>query len=139
MAEIGSEAGKLVINIRYPVSYSAEDVYEGIKPVIDKYDIGLIKKEEKPTVYIDVNSPMVKTLMEIYQNHTGDVESKPIVIGGGTYAKAAPGIIAYGGLFPGDEDRMHQKDEYMDLLRFEQMTKIYADAIYKLSSEEYNV
>ena len=32
-----------------------------------------------------------------------------------------------------------EKDEYMDLLRFEQMTKIYADAIYKLSSEEYNV
>ena len=61
------------------------------------------------------------------------------MIGGGTYARAAKGIIAYGGLFPGDEDRMHQKDECIEIERLLQMTKIYAEAIYKLSSEEYNV
>ena len=139
MAEIGPEAGKLVINIRYPVSNVAEDIYAGLKPVLDRYEIGLIKRGEKPTVYIDVNDPLVQTLLSIYREHSGDYESQPQVIGGGTYAKAAPHIIAYGGMFPGDEDRMHQRDEYIDLKRYEQMAAIYADAIYKLSAEEYEV
>lgn len=77
--------------------------------------------------------------MEIYRDHTGDMESEPIVIGGGTYAKATPNIVAYGALFPGDVDLMHQKDECLEIARFEQMTKIYADAIYKLSVTDYNV
>jgi len=64
--------------------------------------------------------------------------SEPLVIGGGTYARAAEGIVAYGAQFPGDEDLMHQKNEALSLQRLEQMTKIYAEAIYKLSSEEYN-
>ena len=49
-----------------------------------------------------------------------------------------PGIIAYGALFPGDEDLMHQKNECMELSRFRLMTKIYAEAIYKLSAGGYN-
>ena len=77
--------------------------------------------------------------MAVYQEHTGDMESEPKVIGGGTYAKATPGIVAYGALFPGDEDLMHQKDECLEIARLEQMTKIYVDAIYKLSQAEYNV
>ena len=81
----------------------------------------------------------MQTLLSIYREHSGDYESQPQVIGGGTYAKAAPHIIAYGGMFPGDEDRMHQRDEYIDLKRYEQMAAIYADAIYKLSAEEYEV
>ena len=47
MAEIGPEAGKLVINIRYPVSNVAEDIYAGLKPVLDRYEIGLIQKRRK--------------------------------------------------------------------------------------------
>ena len=64
--------------------------------------------------------------------------SEPLVTGGGTYARATGGIVAYGALFPGDEDVMHQKDEYIEIEKLELMTKIYAEAIYKLSSEDYN-
>lgn len=139
MAEMNKEAGKFVVNIRYPVTCSADDVFSGMDGLLTKYDIGLVKGEQKPPVYIDSSSEMVKTLLEIYQKNTGDFDSEPKVIGGGTYAKAAPGIIAYGGLFPGDKDLMHQKDECIEISRLELMTKIYAEAIYKLSSEEYNV
>ena len=62
-----------------------------------------------------------------------------MVIGGGTYARATPNIIAYGAAFPGDEDLMHQKNERLSLERLRQMTKIYTQAIYKLSSGEYNI
>ncbi|MBQ9960447.1 MAG: dipeptidase PepV [Firmicutes bacterium] len=138
MVEFTKGAGKLVINVRYPVTFSDKDVYEPLDPILTRYNIGLIKEMHKVPVYIDRNNPMVKTLLDIYRKHTGDTESEPLVIGGGTYAKATPGILAFGALFPGDEDLMHQKDECIDLDRFMQMTKIYAEAIYKLSSEEYN-
>ena len=81
---------------------------------------------------------MVKTLLEVYRSQTGDEESQPLVIGGGTYARAMKHVIAYGGLFPGDEDRMHQPNERLSVERLLQMTKIYAEAIYKLASEAYN-
>ncbi len=139
IAEIDKEAGRLVINVRYPVTCSEEEVYGGMEELLTRYEIGLIKEDHKPPVYFDADSGLAKTLLNVYQKHTGDSDSKPLVIGGGTYARAARGIIAYGAIFPGDEDRMHQRDEYIEISRLIQMTKIYAEAIYKLSSEEYNV
>ena len=139
MTDIDKEAGKITVNIRYPISFTEEQVFEPMEDIINRYDIGIIKKESKDPIYVDTENPMVKDLMEIYRKHTGDKDSKPVVIGGGTYARATPGIIAYGALFPGDKDLMHQKDECLEISRFELMTKIYADAIYKLSSEDYNV
>ena len=87
---------------------------------------------------MDMEEPMVKLLLEIYRKHTGDLQSQPLVIGGGTYARSAKNVIAYGALFPGDPDLMHQKNECVSVERFIQMTKIYAEAIYKLASGEYN-
>lgn len=83
------------------------------------------------------DSPMIKALMEVYQQHTGDKESQPRVIGGGTYARAAKNIVAFGAMFPGDPDLMHQKDERLSLDRLLTMTKIYADALYRLSQKSF--
>ena len=139
MAEIDGEMGSLTINIRYPVSGSAQQVYDAMEPVLSDYNIGLVKAEDKEPIYIDADSPIVKTLMSVYRENTGDEKSQPLVIGGGTYARATPGVIAFGALFPGDEDLMHQKDECISLERLDLMTKIYTEAIYKLASEDYNI
>ena len=82
---------------------------------------------------------MLQTLMESYQKYSGDMESQPMVIGGGTYAKSADNIIGFGALFPGDEDLMHQKDERLSLERFMLTTKIYAEAIYRLSQPDFKL
>ena len=138
ITEINAEAGKFTINIRYPVTYEDNQIYEPMEPVLTKYDIGLVKLNSKAPLYIDENDPLITTLLEIYKKHTGDEGAEPLVTGGGTYARATGGIVAYGALFPGDEDVMHQKDEYIEIEKLELMTKIYAEAIYKLSSEDYN-
>ena len=137
--DLDAESAILTINIRYPVTCTEEQVYEPMTAVLEKYDMGLIKGKAQAPIYMDLNSPIIKTLVEIYRKHTGDTESEPLVIGGGTYARAAENIVAYGAAFPGDEELMHQKDECLTIERLEQMTRIYAEAIYKLSSGEYNV
>ncbi len=138
MAEMNEKAASLTINVRYPVSMTGEEVYEGMAETLEKYNFGILKLKDQAPVYKDPDDPLIKTLVEIYRKHTGDTKSEPMVIGGGTYARAAENIIAYGALFPGDEDLMHQKNECLSIERLMQMTKIYAEAIYKLTSEDYN-
>ena len=139
MAEMDPESGKLTLNLRYPVTSNDEAVYSTIEPILTQYNMGLIKQKHQLPLYLELDNPMVKNMLEIYQKYTGDTESKPQVIGGGTYARATPGIIAYGAQFPDDEDCMHQKNERLKVERFLLMTKIYAEAIYKLSSGDYNI
>ena len=133
--DLSPEAVSLTINIRYPVTMEAEDVYEGLVSVIDQYDFGIVKGKGEEPVYIPADDPMIVTLMEVYQKHTGDTESRPLVIGGGTYARAMKNCVAYGAMFPGDEDLMHQKNECISIENLMKMTRIYAEAIYRLAGD----
>ena len=56
----------------------------------------------------------------------------PLAIGGGTYAKAMENIIAFGPVFPGEESREHQADEYIALDNIERLRRIYAQAFQNL-------
>jgi len=132
--DMSAEAVSLTVNIRYPVTMEADEVYAGLISVTDKYDFGVIKGKGEEPVYIPADDPMIVTLMDIYKKHTGDVDSQPLVIGGGTYARAMDNIVAYGAMFPGDEDLMHQKNECISIENLMKMTKIYAEAIYRLAA-----
>lgn len=139
LAEADKEAVTLTVNARYPVTCSSDMVYDGIMPIINKYDMGILKLSDKSPVFMAEDSPMIKTFVDVYRENTGDTESKPQVIGGGTYARAMKNIVAFGALYPGDEDLMHQKDERISVERLMTTTKIYADAIYKLTQKDFKI
>jgi succinyl-diaminopimelate desuccinylase len=46
--------------------------------------------------------------MEAYQSETGDYVSKPLAIGGGTYARDSKNSVAFGMQFPGIDSKMHE-------------------------------
>jgi succinyl-diaminopimelate desuccinylase len=129
-----TEAMILTVNVRYPVTMDQDRVYDAMLPIIHKYDLGLVKLDHKPPVYVPADDPLVETLMAIYRRHTGDTESRPVVIGGGTYARAAKNIVAFGPGFPGEPELAHQKDEYISAENMVKLTKIYAEAIRALSA-----
>lgn len=133
MIQGNDEAVKLTINIRYPVTASEDQVYNAMLPTIHAYDLGLIKVEHKAPIYLPADDPMVVDLMEIYARHTGDRESKPLVIGGGTYARAIKNAVAFGLAMPDAPSVEHQKDEYVTLQNLTVAAKIYADAINTLA------
>lgn len=58
----------------------------------------------------------------------------PKCIGGGTYAKMLPNVVAFGPLFAGDPVTEHQPDECIDLERLVQNAQIIANAIVKLAN-----
>ena len=127
---------KLTINVRYPVTKTDEDIYEGIMPVLEKYDMGIVKQSHLEPIIFAEDDPLIKTLMSVYAEETGDTESRPLVIGGGTYARAFNNIVAFGPLFPGETAVCHQTDEYMRRDSLLMMTKIFAQAIDHLAAED---
>lgn len=83
--------------------------------------------------YVDPNSFLVKTLMNVYKEVTKDYDAKPITIGGGTYAKFIDNAVAYGPQMLGREDVCHIANEYMLIEDFKNAILIYAKAIYELT------
>ena len=71
-------------------------------------------------------------LASSYHDATG-LDGDPFTIGGGTYAKSMPNIVAFGPIFPGDEVREHKPDEYMETARVIQNAEIIAAAMYELT------
>ena len=88
-----------------------------------------------PPLVHDENGKLVRTLMEVYRECTGDTTSRPLHIGGGTYAKELPGCIAFGAVFPGRDTRMHDSDECYPLSDFEKLTEICYRAVIALDRE----
>ena len=122
---------KFSINFRYPEVVKSSE-YK------DKFDAYFATKskmgEESHVLFFDPESKLVKTLMQAYQEETGDKKSKPITIGGGTYAKHCENTVAFGALFPGRESVMHQPDEYMPEEDIYKSALIYARAIELLGN-----
>lgn len=134
--KMDKDAAILTVNVRYPVTCTDEDVYNGMIPILEEYNMGLVKLIHKAPIYYPVDHPMIMTLMDVYEKNTGDSESKPLVIGGGTFARAIPASVAFGPRFPGKPEVQHQKNEYIEINDLMEITKIYADAIYELTKPE---
>ena len=70
--------------------------------------------------------------MKVYRDQTG-LPGNPKCIGGGTYAKMLPNILAFGPIFPGDEIREHKADEYISIDNLMKNAQIIAAAMYEMA------
>ena len=121
------------IDMRVPVKIKNEQIIETIKRNTEDYGYEFVLYSNTQPLYVAKDSFLVSTLMKIYQDLTGDTESQPMAIGGGTYAKYAKNAVAFGALLPDQEDRMHQRDEYLEISKIDTLLKIYVEAIYQLA------
>ena len=133
MVTIDDESASLTINIRYPVTLDENQVYDSFLPVINQFNMGIVKKSHQAPIYLPKDDPMVCTLMDVYKEHTGDYNCEPMVIGGGTYARAVKNTVAFGADFPGEPELAHQKNEYITITNLVKCAKIFADAIFRLA------
>ena len=122
---------KFSVNFRYPETVKSVEY----KDKFDAYfGTNSSMGHESHVLFFDPESKLVKTLMQAYQEETGDLEHGPITIGGGTYAKHCDNTVAFGALFPGRESVMHQPDEYMPIDDIVKSAEIYARAIELLGN-----
>lgn len=121
------------IDMRVPVKVKNEQIIETIKKNTEDYGYKFLLHSNTQPLYVAKDSFLVSTLMNIYKELTGDNAAQPVAIGGGTYAKYAKNAVAFGALLPDQEDRMHQRDEYLEISKIDKLLQIYVEAIYRLA------
>lgn len=120
------------INYRYPVTFRYEDCAPIFNEAFAQNGFRLeFQIHEKP-LYVDPNGKLVSTLLDVYNEYMQE-NARPISIGGGTYAKNVPNIVAFGPVFPGEPEREHKPDECIEKEKLILNAKIFADAIYRLA------
>jgi succinyl-diaminopimelate desuccinylase len=133
MISLENNSLEISVDIRYPVTIEKDAVLEGLEKNASEFGMEMEIVGGKAPLYIPRDHFLVKTLMDVYKDVTGDIEAEPIAIGGGTYARAIKNCVAFGSLLKDQEDNMHQKDEYLEISKIDTWLKIYAEAIYKLA------
>ncbi|MBQ7913943.1 MAG: Sapep family Mn(2+)-dependent dipeptidase [Clostridia bacterium] len=125
--------GQLVvtIDIRFPISFTCEYMLDLIKSNTPSYFVVEASHPSAP-LYVPADSQLVSTLMDIY-NTAMNTNLEPLAIGGGTYSRCLPNCVAFGPLFPGEEQTIHMPNECVDLNSLLLMAELYLEAIYQLA------
>jgi succinyl-diaminopimelate desuccinylase len=122
----------LGLNLRYPVTYKYEDMMNPFNKRLEGTGITVENMKAQNPLFFPADHPLIKALQKVYTEQTGK-EATLLAIGGGTYAKEMPNIVAFGPIFPGQPDLDHQSNEYIAIDDLIANAKIYAHAIYELA------
>ena len=128
--ENGSWYGTL--DFRCPVTADQERLKEAAVAHLSGFAVET--ETQKPPHHVPADSELVKSLLAAYEEETG-LKGEPMSTGGGTYAKVLKQGVAFGALFPDEEDLAHQADEYETIDRLMLAMKIYANALIRLACE----
>ncbi|WP_042142011.1 dipeptidase PepV [Paucisalibacillus sp. EB02] len=126
------EGGRIGLNMRYPVTFDIGEGKKKIEATIEEKGLQLENFTDSKPTYVKKDDPLIKTLQKVYEEQTGE-KADLLAIGGGTYSRALDKGVAFGAMFPGREDVMHQKDEYAIIEDLFKASAIYAQAIYELA------
>jgi succinyl-diaminopimelate desuccinylase len=133
LVELHENEYKITMDIRYPISYQADEIVKALHQEFAAAGYHMEQLFALDPIFFPEEHSLLQKLMKVYKNNTKDYESKPIVIGGATYARAMKNVIAFGPVFPGEEELAHKSDEYITLENLFKITKIYAEALVELA------
>lgn len=134
--EVRDETATLMVDIRYPAKKNPDEISGSLVRQFSSYGASCECVYHVRPLYTPSDSPVLGALLFAYREVTGD-DSRPISIGGGTYAKAMPNMVAFGPNFPGHENREHMEDEYILVEDFLKLEEIYERALaYLLDSSD---
>ena len=130
---IDEERSEIGIDIRIPVLADKEALVERLTEVAASYQLQYEEFDYLAPLYVPLDSPLVSTLMKVYQEETGD-QTPAMSSGGATFARTMENCVAYGALFPGAEQTEHQANERAKLEDLYRALEIYAETIRRLAT-----
>lgn len=120
----------VTVDIRFPVTYTCNQMYDLLRantPAEFVISNGHISEP----LFVPSQSDLVVTLMDVY-NTALNAHTEPLAIGGGTYSRCLPNCVAFGPLFPDEEQTIHMPNECISLENLRLMSQLYLEAIYRL-------
>ncbi|MEK4386917.1 dipeptidase PepV [Solibacillus sp. FSL W7-1464] len=121
------------VSMRYSVTYPFEEKITKVQTLLQHEAFSLDVVSNSIPHYVSEEDGLVQTLLQVYRKYSNDY-SKPLSTGGGTYARVMEKGVAFGMLFPGEQDVAHQADEFVDIENLIKATAIYAEAIVNLAT-----
>ncbi|RYG23882.1 M20 family peptidase [bacterium] len=125
----------LLVNVRYPVTWTGEKLQTMCRNFLANrrgtFDLKVTR--DSPPLYFPLDHPLVKTMIEVYEEESGE-RRDPGTMGGGTYARAIPNTISIGTGWDGDGNA-HETDERLKVDHLFRMSRIYARVLYRLAQE----
>lgn len=125
---------KLLYNIRYPVTWS----FEELRSRLDKWVISIGRgfavdsMSDSKALYFPLDHPLVSTICDVVTEETSET-TPPGTMGGGTYARAVANTVAIGTCWEGD-GKAHETDERIKVENLFRASRIYAHILYRLAT-----
>jgi len=130
--KITPEESRMQIDMRIPVKIDHDELIQQVSDAVAKFDMKYENFDYVAPLYVPTDSELVKTLMQTYQDLTGDTKSEPAISGGATFARTMHNCVAFGGMLPTTPDFMHQANENWSKADMRKAMEIFAEAIYRL-------
>lgn len=118
----------LTYDFRLPLCVNYQSVMTALEKIYERAEV----VKFSPNLFVDENSPLIKTLLSVYRSVTGDKKAKPLQIGGGTYARELPNAVAFGPTFDLRIANIHSANEFMPVADLYKFSEIYYKAIIEL-------
>ena len=134
LAEVDDTHAKLQGDIRFPVTMRSPEIVARLERAYAGCGYTLTTRVVDEPLYFPPDTPFIAALQSAYAEVTGDAAAKPLVIGGGTYAKHLPHTVAFGCSLPGHTYGAHEVDEHCAVADFAPALHILARAIVKLDA-----
>ena len=141
--KIDENCQSVTIDFRYPATFPSDKLIDSLKAAASKFGLaGEYDKHHMKPIVFEKDSPLITAVMESWNKNrsrfTGykeeyDKYNEAIAIGGGTYARHVPNIVAFGPQTPWSEDQCHQANEHISINDFEVMIDVIYESIIKLS------
>ncbi|MCX4312541.1 MAG: Sapep family Mn(2+)-dependent dipeptidase [Clostridia bacterium] len=132
MSQARMNGGKLelLIDFRLPLGQTAADVAAAI---CGKLGCTAEILDYRENLYVDEDTLLVRTLLDVYRGITNDM-TPPLKMGGGTYARELPNAVAFGCTPVDLEINMHRADENFPIAQLMKNYEIYLEAAKRLAN-----
>ena len=121
------------INMRYPVTKEYEDFKSIFEEKMKSGNFKEIFTKHVGSLYVSPESEFIKKLQKVYEEQMGE-KAELVSIGGGTYAKSMPNIVAFGPIFRGEPMVEHKPNEYIEIESLLKNVQIMVGAISELAN-----
>ena len=120
----------MIVNFRHVDTCNSDVLMENVKKASAPFEVNVLGTS--PLLFFPRDSVLVSTLLRVYQEEYHDYETKPLAIGGGTYAKEADNVVAFGMQLPDWDAKMHSPGEQLRKVDLLKGMEVYAHAIIEL-------
>ncbi|MBR5938169.1 MAG: Sapep family Mn(2+)-dependent dipeptidase [Clostridiales bacterium] len=150
IVNISKDTARLHVDIRFPVKYSPEEVRAKLESIASEFGLTVVDDSVQAPLFKDRDSKQIAAMLDIFDRYrdcfvyTSEEKeardafisspSEPLAIGGGTYARTMPNIVAFGPQLPWAKDECHQANESILKENLYLLVPMYEEALVLLGS-----